>query len=166
MPYIQYPNGETYETANPEYHSGAKVISAKLGRELVKQQAKDTLRSMIKPGDRVYTSVSRVSRSGMSRRMSVYVLLTDASGKPYPRNITSLVATAAGFRERDGELVVGGCGMDMGFHVVYSLSSCLFHGDFMCCGEGCPSNDHSNGDRDYSPHQHSDGGYALKQSWL
>ena len=40
---------------------------------------------------------------------------------------------------------VGGCGMDMGFHVVYNLSRALYRdGRFVCMGEDCPSNDHSN----------------------
>lgn len=76
--------------------------------------------------------------------------------------------------------------MDMGFWAVYQLSYGLFKGGFGCIGEGCPSNDHSNGDRDYTPHMseadrmgadgelcnchkdhmHNDGGYALKQRWL
>lgn len=30
----------------------------------------------------------------------------------------------------------------------------------------CPSNDHSNGDRDYTQHHHSSGGYALSHRWL
>jgi hypothetical protein len=47
--------------------------------------------------------------------------------------------------------------MDMGFHVVYNLSSALYRGGFGCIGDKpvrCPSNDHSNGDRDYTPHMH------------
>lgn len=44
---------------------------------------------------------------------------------------------------------MNGCGMDMGFHLVYSLSRVLFspkQGGFECLGIGhyCPSNDHSN----------------------
>lgn len=38
--------------------------------------------------------------------------------------------------------------------------------DFECIGHGCPSNDHCNGDRDYTPHHHNSGGYALKHRWL
>jgi hypothetical protein len=33
-------------------------------------------------------------------------------------------------------------------------------------GLRCPSNDHSNGDRDYSPHHHGSGGYAVSHRWL
>jgi hypothetical protein len=61
---------------------------------------------------------------------------------------------------------MGGCGMDMGFAAVYGLSYALFGKGFECTGPNCPANDHSNGDRDYTPHMHSDGGYALKHRWL
>lgn len=71
---------------------------------------------------------------------------------------------------------VGGAGMDMGFHLVYTLSRTLYPDGFDCVGlyqdnrtDGprCPSNDHSNGLRDYGPSiRHEDGGYALRQRWL
>lgn len=32
------------------------------------------------------------------------------------------------------------------------ISRVLYPQGFGCIGEGCPSNDHSNGDRDYTPH--------------
>src|SRR3990167_5500047 len=85
-----------------------------------------------------------------------------------PRSIASSVAYALDDtldRNRWG-VRVGGCGMDMGFHLVYNLSRVLFPDGFDCIGKDFPANDHSNGDRDYKPHTHKDGGYALKQRWL
>lgn len=42
-------------------------------------------------------------------------------------------------------LKIGGCGMDMGFHVVNSLSYALYGEGYQCLGKGkCPSNYHSN----------------------
>lgn len=87
---------------------------------------------------------------------------------------------------QDAGLAVSGCGMDMGFHVVSTLSAILFPDGFGCIGrpEGdavmnangervwCPSNDHTNGDRDYRlyrqgrRHWHSSGDYALVHRWL
>lgn len=71
-------------------------------------------------------------------------------------------------------IVCGGCGMDMGFDLVYRLSRTLFQDRFGCIGDSleyakrCPSNDHSNErERNYTKgRQHSDGGYALRQRWL
>lgn len=82
------------------------------------------------PGDTVYTILRSVSRSGMSRRVDVVVMSTDHDGKPYPARITHLVAAVLGnSSDPDRGMRVNGCGMDMGFHVVYSLSSKLFGGD-------------------------------------
>ena len=46
-------------------------------------------------------------------------------------------------REQDA-LVIGGCGMDMGFHLVNSLSYALYGSGYQCLGKGCPSNYHNN----------------------
>ena len=127
-----------------------------------KQNAIDQLKKIIKPGDRIYTMLRHVSRSGMMRHISVFIKDDDGIN-----NITWAVARALEYKRADnGGLKIGGCGMDMGFSVVYELSHCLYSEGFTCIGEGCPSNDHFNGDRDCTPHKHNDGGYALKQSWL
>jgi hypothetical protein len=90
--------------------------------------------------------------------------------------VSYLVARALGERidRNNGGVKVSGCGMDMGFSLVYNLSHVLYPDGFTCTGEGspdvwgshCPSNDHSNGDRDYTPHDHRDGGYAIRHRWL
>lgn len=115
----------------------------------------------IKPGMTIYTSVKKVARSGMSRRIECFMV----EGSEI-HNITGFVASILGYGRNDDGMAVGGCGMDMGFHVVYNLSRTLFADSHICTGQGCRSNDHSNGDRDYTPHKHSDGGYALSQRWL
>jgi len=71
-----------------------------------------------------------------------------------------------GYDRRHEGAKASGCGMDMGFALVYDLSRILFKEGFECIGEHCPSNDHSNGDRDRTPHKHSDPGYALNHRWL
>lgn len=154
-----------------------------------REDAREELRKRVKPGDTVYTIVRHVSRSGMSRVIGVVLL-----GSEGPLHPNYLVARALGVRvhpKLDG-VVIGGCGMDMGFHLVYELSHALFPTGYGCLGVGCHSNDHSNGDRDFTPHGcfdaegrpedrapspgekadgckrhwHRDGGYALKQRWL
>lgn len=126
-------------------------------------EAIERLREWIKPGDTVYTILRHVSASGMTRAISV--VIQDEDG---PHEVDGTVARAMGekFDNRHGGIRIGGAGMDMGFHLVYGLSRTLFPDSFDCIGEGCPSNDHSNGDRDYTPHRHSDGGYALRHRWL
>lgn len=101
-------------------------------------EALDRLREWVKPGDELTTIIRSVARSGMSRTIDVYAFYVRDDGKIGRRWLSSNVATACGYRTTDdGALKVGGCGMDMGFAVVYNLASVLF-GD----------------------------GYALSQVWL
>lgn len=159
------------------------------------QEALDNLHRWIKPGDTLYTILENVSRSGMTREIRTLILKAD-NGKVVDIHPNHAVATVLGYsRSKHGNgIKIQGCGMDMGFALVYNLSRVLFPKGFGCIGEGCPSNDHSNGDRDrtvhgsvigYTPatinkltkeyttsqpklaqHWHNDGGYALNHQWL
>lgn len=108
------------------------------------------LLQLLKPNKTVYTSLNSVSSSGMSRQIGVYVVDGDSI-----RNITWLVSQALDYKigSKDG-LIVGGCGMDMGFSVVYNLGYSLWP-------NGTPE---PHGRRNGVPD--SRGGYALKHSWL
>lgn len=102
------------------------------------------LRTLCPMGTRVYTVLRHVSRSGMLRHIDVYVIHDNE-----PRWISSLIHRAQPghyTQAKDGSLKVTGCGMDMGFSVVYNLSSLLYKAD----------------DGGYS----HDGAYSLKQSWM
>ena len=114
-------------------------------------EARDYLLEMVKPGTIVYTSLRHVSASGMTRWIDVYV----ADGGTI-RNITGNVCDAANmtYCTRRYSLKIGGCGMDMGFQVVYNLGCSLWPS-----GTAVP---HSvrNGEPD------SNGGYALRHQWL
>ena len=127
------------------------------------EKAREDLRQYLKPGDTVYTVLRHCSRSGMSRTVDVFIFRDNS-----PLRMSWQVAKAIGFtydRKHEG-VKVGGCGMDVGFEVVYNLSHALFSEGFTCIGDHCPSNDHSNGDRNYTPHVHKSGGYALKHRWM
>jgi hypothetical protein len=122
------------------------------------------LRERIKPGATVYTVLVHRARSGMYRRIKV-LLGPGAECE----GISGRVADVLDWRwHEDGSVGVSGCGMDVGFHLVHCLSYALFPESFVCIGDHCPANDHANGDRDYTPHQHSKGaaGYALRHRWL
>ena len=122
-----------------------------------------TLRDLLKPGDTVYTKLINVSRSGMYRVIDLFVIRDNQ-----PMRITwGAAQLLEGYDTRHEGAKASGCGMDMGFHLVYNLSYVLFPDGFECLGkDGCPSCDHSNGDRDYTSHCHKDGGYALRHRWL
>ncbi len=133
------------------------------------EEARVKLRGWLKPGDTVFTILRNVSRSGMSRDIDVVLIIKNDDGTTNVLHTNYLVHKAIGVPlNKDGDAVkMVGCGMDMGFALVYELSYALFGKDgWQCLGEHCPSADHSNGDRDYTPHTHTDGGYALKQRWL
>lgn len=120
-----------------------------------KNEALEFLRKNIKPGDRVYTILRHVSRSGMMREISPIIYV---DGQPI--DISWYVERLGLYSRKytnDG-LTVHGCGMDMGFDVVYNLGRVLFPDGFKVTGKYGRNGDTSGWDKD--------GGYALKQSWL
>ena len=84
----------------------------------------------------VFVVQRSVSRSGMSRALDLYILpsynaensVTFKNEQIYPLRITYLVAQALQwtYSDKHDALLLTGCGMDMHFHTVYSLSSVLF----------------------------------------
>jgi hypothetical protein len=137
---------------------------------LDKDQALEALREELHPGDTVFCVLRHVSSSGMTRWISPMTIRGGAV-RDWSYAV-GLVTDSKANGQHEG-VKRGGCGMDMGFDLVYSLSRRLFPDGFGCIGDKCPSNDHSNGDRDYMkhlpgvrPHLHKDGGYALHHRWL
>jgi hypothetical protein len=128
-----------------------------------------SLRKIFKPGDTVFTIARHVSRSGMSRAISVI----QVKGKDEIREWDHLVAVALGEKvdpARRG-IKIDGAGMDMGFELVYRLSMALYGGKrgYPCQGASCPSNVHVNDHT--APRGKGQGirhhdGYALNQRWL
>ena len=130
-----------------------------------KDEARKILRQYIRPGDTVYTVLRHVSSSGMFRVISPVVIRRGGDIRDFSRAACNLLGER--YNERHEGVPMGGCGMDMGFNLVYLMSTALYPKGFTCAGpRRCCSNDHSNGDRDYSKHLHRDGGYALRQRWL
>jgi hypothetical protein len=92
------------------------------------------LKEVLKKGDTLFTQLEYVSKSGMMRHIKVRQLKNNR-----PLDWTYLISDALDWNMSDKTraIKVGGCGMDMGFHLIYTLSRNLF-------------ND----------------GYAIKQEWL
>lgn len=139
-------------------------MPSKKERDADKQTALRILRKAFKLGDTVYFVVTHVARSGMSRSIEFYrpcysedtAWLPDGTYKRVRRlaikRVTWEFACVLGYRidQRNGGIVVGGCGMDMGFHCVYNVGRMLWPK-----GTRKPHG-RRNGEPD------SDGGYALK----
>jgi hypothetical protein len=85
----------------------------------------------------VWTLLRSVSKSGMSRQISVFVVDQHRHIWDVTYHTGSVLGMSVHETNGARSLKVDGCGMDMGFHLVYNLSSVLF-------------ND----------------GYSLKQRWL
>lgn len=113
----------------------------------------------------VYTVLKHVSRSGMLRKIDAFYIKDNV-----PVTLNFYIEKLGLFKrhKNNDDIVVHGCGMDVGFEVVYTLSSVLYRDGFICLGERCRSNAHANGDhsrsRDVS-HRHDSGGYLLVQKW-
>ena len=133
---------------------------ARYSKEEIKNGIDGCLRCL-KPGKTVYTILRRRSSSGMSRHISLVIIDKDYNGKPVIFDLTWWAAQAMDYRlDRDtGGIVVSGCGMDMGFHLVYSLGRKLFPKGFKL-PKGQPGRNGDTSGRD------NDGGYALKHTWL
>ena len=122
---------------------GWNKISQKAGKQHFKDSAVSYLKTLC-DGRVFYTVLRSVSASGMSRTMSIFV----AGNEGEILDITWYVANVLDYKMTDKKgyrsIIVGGCGMDMGFHVIYSLSRVLFA----------------------DAHDMKDAGYTLKQQWL
>lgn len=124
-----------------------------------KEEAIQYLRSILTPGSVVYTTVKQVAPSGMSRHISCYI-----SKDGQIEDVTFYVGRACEYRQSDKTygLVVSGCGMDMGFAVIYDLGRVLFPQGFKPSEAG-----RSHGrNRTSADAIDTDGGYALTQRWL
>ena len=121
-----------------------KPLTKKAAAELERSESIERLRELF-AGDefpKVHTITRHVSSSGMTRDISlIYV----KGGAIF--NITYSAALALGWplSEKSGHraIRVSGCGMDMGFHLVYTLSNVVYRG-----------------------HVDGDAGYTLQQAWL
>lgn len=139
--------------------------------EQERQEAIKRLRQVIKPGETLHTVLRHVSKSGMSRSISIIQV---KGGKTH--DWSYLVAKAIGEKidqNHDG-IKISGCGMDMGFALVYQLSAVLYgYGSergYPCLGDKCPSNEHVNGPNPPRGERgkgirHTDG-YAISQRWI
>lgn len=157
--YFRTPEGRIYGSDSADSFKDCERLTRAEGEKLHRQQVKKDLRELIKPGDTVYTCLRSVSASGMSRQISVHIAIvelrsvTPKEGETRKnkkvvviRDVSGFVARILDYRQNDrnGALIVGGCGTDMGFHLVYSLARSLY-----------PE----------KPGQR-DGGYSLNHDWI
>lgn len=123
----------------------AKKMTKKEEKALDVAYAREQLLThYVSEGATVYTVLRSVSSSGMSRTLSLKVA---KDGKILDLTYYASIVLDWPLVEVNGSraLRVGGCGMDMGFHTVYTLSRVLF--------------------REEGEKMHCDAGYALNHAW-
>ena len=108
-------------------------------------QWENELRELFDQMDRpeVYTLLKHVSKSGMQRTIQI---LAFKDNQPLYLGYRIAGILDMPYDERREGIKINGCGMDMGFAIIYDLSSHLY----------------KNPDGTYS----HDGAYKLKQRWL
>ena len=164
-----------------------RIDIMKYSREEI-AEAREELLKLCPVGKEIYTVVAHSTRSG-GVHTRLLVMAKDAEGEAYLRDITRLAARIMGERVTDyGGIYAGGYGYSKTFHTLYSFSRALRPDGHKCTGSNgysvqpseengwkgkrsralrCPSNDHSNGMREYSKRTtHSDSGYALPERHL
>jgi len=149
----QSAQNEIYESYNGKpYNENDTFVSRKDGEADEVKQAYLYLRKLLKPGMTVYTILNHVSTSGMQRCISLAI--GGKKGEIIKLDWHVAKAMKEKIDNKHGGIKVGGCGMDMGFSLVYSLGRTLWP----------TGTSKQHGSRNGKPD--SDGGYALKQSWL
>lgn len=120
-----------------------------------KAEAIAELQKRVQPGDTLHTVLRHVSRSGMQRQIDVYKLTAEG-----PIYLSGYVATALEWnRAANGAIKADGCGMDMGFHLVNSLSYVLHGTKDVGCVDGFRQ------ELKASPTSYR-AGYSLRHEWL
>lgn len=87
------------------------------------------LKEWLKEGNHdVYLVLRHTTRSGMTRYIDCFVLGKNMNGNTRPFFIGARVANILGWKwnQKRSGIKTEGCGMDMGFHLVYSLSLALY----------------------------------------
>lgn len=137
---------------------------ARYSKEEIQESLK-ILRENIRPGMTVYTVLRHRSASGMFRRISVLTIMPrDKRGPADFRQWDYHVCRVLGYadnRQKEG-VPMSGCGMDMGYHLVNSLSYAL-HGR-QPKGDGAKP---ENSGRPFAPRRgHYRAGYSLNHRWI
>lgn len=116
------------------------------------------LQARVRPGMTINCILRNVSTSGMTRHISLFIddePITWLAARALGENYTN---EWRGYRA----IKVTGCGMDIGFNLVYTLSGILFPNGFIPRDAGKTSGRNQTSADEVD----TDGGYALNHHWL
>lgn len=88
---------------------------------MTKEKAIEELKEVVKEGDTIYTILRHVSKSGLTRDISLIVIKDNR-----PLCIDYWASIALDLPLKNNGIRVSGAGMDMGFALVYDLSYALY----------------------------------------
>jgi len=148
--FMRTPSGDVFRTSFPEYHKECEQLTRAEGEKIYRAQVLADIKKKIKPGQTIYCTLRNVSASGMQRRISLHTI---HKGELIRLDHAVSVLTGRTLSDKGG-IVCNGCGMDMGFDLVYSLGYSIWP-------KGTRK---SHGTRNGQPDK--DGGYALRHSWI
>lgn len=116
--YMQDKFGNVFSTEYPEYHKDDIQLPQAKGKEIYRQQCKDKVKAMLEGVSTIYGIVRKVSSSGMSRDIDLYIIKDNQL-----QYLTGYASVILGYSmSKYRGMKVGGCGMDMVFHCVSSLA--------------------------------------------
>ncbi len=142
--FMRTPSGDVFRTSCPEYHKECEQLARAEGEKIYRAQVLADIKKKIKPGQKIYCILRSVSASGMQCRISLHTI---HKGELIPLDHAASVLTGRTLSDKGG-IVCNGCGMDMGFDLVYSLGYSIW----------------PKGTRNGQPGK--DGGYVLRHSWI
>ena len=89
------------------------------------ENIKNEILSILGEKREIVTMVTKVAKSGMSRRIKIFVIKNDSL-----LNITYHASQLLKLRINDDGVLVGGCGMDMQYWITSAISHALFDNDY------------------------------------
>ena len=94
----------------------------------MKEHAYTVLRVLVPAGSAVYTATLHTARGGMSRRIALLIPIVDYKGRGAIANISGYAREVLDLKDDrwPGAVRIDGCGMDMGFDLVYRLATALY----------------------------------------
>lgn len=130
------------------------------------KRAHETLSEVLNPQDTIYCVLRHVSRSGMSRSISLFVAGKDERILDITYWVSRVLDNS--IDHNHGGIKIGGCGMDMGFALVYNLGRKMYPGGWDTIA-ACGTKEDGKTPKYWrnKPMAHeTDGGFAYKSQWL
>lgn len=96
-------------------------------KEQLKQEARQHLKQLIKPKTILLIFIKKIAPSGMSRQMTVGIVINDTTTKQQRyHNLTYYINNLLGYSDEKEYIRVNGCGMDMTFWLADTITYHLY----------------------------------------